>query len=50
MTKAQFEEFVTFFKQDIHYGADIFLWKPSGNTNDIKLQIYQHVQCITTWT
>lgn len=27
MTKTQFESFITFFKQTIHYGADIFLWK-----------------------
>lgn len=27
MTKTQFEAFVTFFKRDIHYGADIFTWK-----------------------
>lgn len=26
MTKKQFEDFVTFFKQDIHYGADTFTW------------------------
>lgn len=27
MTKAQFEAFITFFKQTIHYGADIFTWR-----------------------
>ncbi len=26
MTKTQFESFITFFKQTIHYGADTFLW------------------------
>lgn len=27
LTKTQFESFITFFKRDIHYGADVFTWR-----------------------